>query len=235
MDSHLKQRLVGALILIALAVVFWPIIFVSDDSRVDERLVVVPTAPPVDPTPLPEPDNAGLRALGEAQAQSQIVRDVAPPTGEMETEDVAPDIEGDGAVDPGAGSGEPDLDAAVLPEAGNDDDEIASLPPREETLPVATLDEARQSLTEPAIDDDGLPIAFSLQVATVGDRARAEQLRQGLIDAGYKAYMKRLRRDDRTLFRVMVGPKFQRDELVPIKAVVDENWRVDSLIIRYVP
>ncbi|MEM9315530.1 MAG: SPOR domain-containing protein [Pseudomonadota bacterium] len=235
MDSHLKQRLVGALILIALAVVFWPIIFVSDDSRVDERLVVVPTAPPVDPTPLPEPDNAGLRALGEAQAQSQIVRDVAPPTGEMEAEDVAPDIVGDGAVDPGAESGEPDLDAAVLPEAGNDDDEIASLPPREETLPVATLDEARQSLTEPAIDDDGLPIAFSLQVATVGDRARAEQLRQGLIDAGYKAYMKRLRRDDRTLFRVMVGPKFQRDELVPIKAVVDENWRVDSLIIRYVP
>ncbi|MEM1189875.1 MAG: SPOR domain-containing protein [Pseudomonadota bacterium] len=235
MDSHLKQRLVGALILIALAVVFWPIIFVSDDSRVDERLVVVPTAPPVDPTPLPEPDNAGLRALGEAQAQSQIVRDVAPPTGEMEAEDVAPDIVGDGAVDPGAESGEPDLDAPVLPEAGNDDDEIASLPPREETLPVATLDEARQSLTEPAIDDDGLPIAFSLQVATVGDRARAEQLRQGLIDAGYKAYMKRLRRDDRTLFRVMVGPKFQRDELVPIKAVVDENWRVDSLIIRYVP
>ncbi|MEL7044950.1 MAG: SPOR domain-containing protein [Pseudomonadota bacterium] len=235
MDSHLKQRLVGALILIALAVVFWPIIFVSDESRVDERLVVVPAAPPVDPTPLPEPDNAGLRALGDAQAQSQIVRDVAPPspvTVETGSEDQGPEDAQGSAVDPNDAAGGTDVDVAALDEESND---LGALPPREETLPVATLDEARRSLTEPAIDEDGLPVAFSLQVATMGDRTRAEQLRQGLIEAGYKAYMKRLRRDDRTLYRVMVGPKFQRDELVPIKAVVDENWRVDSLIIRYVP
>jgi DedD protein len=100
---------------------------------------------------------------------------------------------------------------------------------------VATLDEARERLTEPAVDEDGLPIAFSLQVATMADRERAELLRDELIAAGYKGYLKRLSRDDRTLYRVLVGPKFQRDELVPVKAAVDETWRVDSLIIRYLP
>lgn len=229
MRSLVKQRLVGALILVALAVVFWPIIFVPGDPRSDDFSVTVPDAPPVDRTPLPEPDNAGLRAPRDAQAQGRIVRDVAPPPALAGTEEaVAP---GD---DTEAGQGEA-LAAAEQAEPAADPAPLPALPDAGETVPVATLDEARERLTEPAVDEDGLPIAFSLQVATMGDRAGAERLRDELIAAGYKGYLKRLRRDDRTLYRVLVGPKFQRDELVPVKAAVDETWRVDSLIIRYLP
>ncbi len=66
-------------------------------------------------------------------------------------------------------------------------------------------------------------------------RERAEALRDELVAAGYKGYLKRLRRDDKTLYRVLVGPKFQRDDLVAVKTAVDQAWRVDSLIIRYLP
>jgi DedD protein len=85
------------------------------------------------------------------------------------------------------------------------------------------------------MDADGLPVAFSLQVATMGDKARAEGLRDELVNAGYKGYVKRLRRDDKMLYRVLVGPKYSRDELLPIKTAVDQSWRVESMIIRYLP
>lgn len=200
MDNLIKQRLVGALILLALAVVFWPIIFVPGAQGPEDLRVRVPAAPPVDMTPLPEPDSAGLRQGQAAQAQNDAVPDVAFP------EDVN--------------------DPELLP---------APLPSREETVLIAELAEARDTLEAPEMDADGLPIAFSLQVATMGNRARAEALRDELVNAGYKGYLKRLKRDDRTLYRVLVGPKYARDDLLPIKQAIDETWRVDSMIIRYLP
>lgn len=189
----------GALILVALAVVFWPIIFVAPSDEGDGLAVAVPPAPPVDTTPLPEPDNAGLTPTALADAQRARVEDVLLP----------------------ADSNDPEL-------------EPAPLPAREETIVVPELSEARDTLEKPALDADGLPIAFSLQVATMADEERAEKLRDELVAAGYKAYLKRLRRD-RVLYRVLVGPKYRRDDLLPVKEVVDARWRVESMIIRYLP
>ncbi|MEM1402442.1 MAG: SPOR domain-containing protein [Pseudomonadota bacterium] len=196
MDNLVKQRLVGALILVALAVVFWPIIFVPTAQETSDVIVEVPAAPPIDRAPLPEPDNAGLRLGSEAEAQSDLSADVEPPP---------------------------------------EDEELEKLPDRNSVLPTPELEEARESLREPAMDADGLPIAFSLQVATMGDKARAERLRDELVAAGYKGYVKRFRRDEKTLYRVLVGPKYNRNDLVTIKGVVDDRWRVESMIIRYLP
>lgn len=196
MDNLVKQRLVGALILVALAVVFWPIIFVPNVEETSDVVVEVPAAPPIDRAPLPEPDNAGLRQGSQAAAQSEFSADVEPPA---------------------------------------EDEELEELPDRNTVLPTPELEEARETLRAPAMDADGLPIAFSLQVATMGDKAGAERLRDELVAAGYKGYLKRFRRDDKTLYRVLVGPKYNREDLVTIKGVVDDKWRVESMIIRYLP
>ncbi len=159
----------------------------------------MPAAPPVEMTPLPEPDNAGLRRGGEAQARAEVAEDV------------------------------------LFPADGNAPLEPAELPRRADTVSETDLATARETLTAPQFDADGLPIAFSLQVATMADRARAEALRDELVNAGYKGYLRRIRRDDRVLYRVLIGPKFSRDELQPVKDAVDESWGVESMIIRYLP
>lgn len=203
MDNLVKQRLVGALILVALGVVFWPIIFVARDGDTRELRVAVPEAPPVDLSPLPAPDSAALRRAPQAQAQAQGAEQGPAP----ELFDSDPHI------------------PAPLP----------ALPARADTQPPVSLEPARETLQAPAIDADGLPIAYALQVATIGERERAETLRDELLKAGYKGYLQRLRRDDRTLYRVLVGPRYQRDDLAPVKEAVDRTWRVESLIIRYLP
>lgn len=203
MDNLVKQRLVGALILVALGVVFWPIIFVARDGDTRELRVAVPEAPPVDLSPLPAPDSAALRRAPLAQAQAQGAEQGPAP----EPLDSDPPL------------------PAPLP----------ALPARADTQAPASLEQARETLQAPAIDADGLPIAYALQVATIGERERAETLRDELLKAGYKGYLQRLRRDERTLYRVLVGPRYQRDDLAPVKEAVDRTWRVESLIIRYLP
>ena len=203
MDNHLKQRLVGALILVALAVIFWPIIFVgpSDTGSLAgdaEIEVSVAEAPPVDLSPLPEPDDLGLRVPREAQATE------LPP--------------------------EQPVDALGVSEA-----EPPELPQRSEVVVPATAEEVRDTLEKPEIDEDGLPIAFSLQVATMSREEGAERLRSELIEAGYKGYLTRLRSGDKTLYRVMVGPRFRKDDLQAVKQAVDATWSVDSIIVRYLP
>ena len=57
MDPLFRQRLVGALVLVALGIVFWPLIFVTPETR--EPIVLQPMSqrPAVDQTPIPEPES----------------------------------------------------------------------------------------------------------------------------------------------------------------------------------
>ena len=74
MNDILKQRLVGALILVALGVVFWPIIFVEPGSSPTTEQERIPPRPAVDTTPIEPPDQVGLRPPSELIARSQQER-----------------------------------------------------------------------------------------------------------------------------------------------------------------
>lgn len=193
MDTPLKQRLVGALILVALGVVFWPIIFVQPERESQPQAGGVPPVPRVDNSALPAPGSEGLRTSPEPAIAMQ---------------DDAADV--------------------TLPEEQPDS------PPASE--PARTRPEVRDTAPEvPSLDADGIPIAWSLQVATMSSRDKARQLRDELNQRGNKAYIRPLERGGDTLYRVYVGPKFERRQLESIKQKIDARYGVESLIARYVP
>ncbi|MFN2289474.1 MAG: SPOR domain-containing protein [Chromatocurvus sp.] len=198
MDASLKQRLVGAMILLALGVVFWPIIFVPPEGEPVPRQEPIPPAPQVDNGVLPAPGDDGLRPT----AQPGIL------TQEAGADVIVPDS---------ASRAESGL-------ARGSTDEPERRPVTRDTPPQM-----------PSLDEDGIPIAWSLQVATMGSRDAARALRDELIGAEMKAYIQALRRGNDTLYRVFVGPKFERKQLEPIKRRVDSRYDVESLIARYAP
>ena len=57
MDPIYRQRLVGTLVLVALGVVFWPLIFVTPDTRAPITLQPMSQRPAVDQTPITEPES----------------------------------------------------------------------------------------------------------------------------------------------------------------------------------
>jgi DedD protein len=191
-NDILKQRLVGALVLIALGVTFWPVIFVESERGDLDRNTQIEPMPVLEDVVIPAPKP----------------------------------LEGVDPVSP--------EQHAILP----DDSETAA--PAGESAPLAAAEAAVPAKTtvpdsRPALDEQGIPVAWVLQVASVSTREKAEQLTAELVGEGYKAYHRAIRRNGEVLHRVFIGPVFEREKLVAIKRDIDQKLKVSAIIARYVP
>ncbi|MFV0276007.1 MAG: SPOR domain-containing protein [Parahaliea sp.] len=204
MKEVLKQRLVGALILVALGVVFWPIIFVEPEQRAPAPVVNIPPPPAIDTATLAAPDRGGLRAS---------------PPAEPEPDNPARALTVDEAGDNPAG---PAATVDPAPLAREENDEIAA--------------RARQQRpAQPRTDAQGIPIAWTLQVVSVSKKQSAEGIARRLVAMGHKADVKVAEVEGRKVYRVYVGPKFERARLEAIKPEIDRELGVQSMLRRYYP
>jgi DedD protein len=207
-NDILKQRLVGALILVALGVVFWPIIFVQPGDEAALQRAPIPERPGVAVTPLEVPDVAGLRGSPELTASAQE----EPPEPEV--------------VEPVVTVSSSAQEASAIPTAAPPAPVVAAQPA------ARTRSEAPEKLV---MDSDGVPVAWILQVATVSSADKADELRQRLLKVDQKAYVKRVKRGGKNLYRVYIGPKFERARLESIQPRIDAEFGVQSMIARYLP
>ncbi len=213
MKEDLKQRLIGALILVALGVIFWPIIFV-DPPADPVQPMAIPPRPAVDTSPVAQPSAESLRASPERAADAEDVSATEPASRSpaARPDDTPEAMIAEPSVDPGS------------PAVNTASDTGVSVPRTRLEAPVS-----------PDLDADGVPIAWILQVATVSSESKAEALRSSLLAVDEKAYVKRVRRGGKSLYRVYVGPKFERSRLESLKPRVDAEFKVESLIVRYLP
>ena len=213
MDNILKQRLIGALILVALGVVFWPIIFVEPEGPGGLPGARIPPPPAVDTTPIEPPDTAGLRQAPEVMAQR-----------EARAEEAAALAEPEPVVLP-----EPEPEQEPEPEKAR----VAE--PEQQAVAEPTRSTRKAAPESPQLDAQGVPVAWLLQVVSLSSKSRAESIRDDLIADGHKAYVKPIKSADRTLYRVYIGPKFERAQLERIQGEIDRQLGVKSLVARYVP
>jgi len=211
MNEILKQRLVGALILIALGVVFWPVIFVEPAGKPLGEAAQVPVKPTIDTTPIEPPGREGLRSSPSLHATEET------------------EVETASASEPDITVIEGQVEKAPVPQKPTVRSKVVSSPPKQQHTTRS------QAPAKPAIDADGVPIGWILQVASVSSPTKAEELRSHLVDMGYKAYIKKIKRENTVLLRVYVGPKFERARLEAIKPTIDTQFKVKSMVRRYIP
>tara|TARA_B100000123_G_scaffold250387_1_gene209239 strand:+ start:204 stop:785 length:582 start_codon:yes stop_codon:yes gene_type:complete len=191
----IKQRFVGFVVLVAIAVIFWPIVFVTPENADDFELPVfeMPPKPAVAVSERREPvldkvDQSILPEMPERQPPIVQPVDVASPM---------PDV--------------------ALVDADEEPEQQAS------------------ALERAEFDEQGLPISWELQVATFSTAQRAEEISQLLRDKGHKAYVSPIILDDQRLFRVMIGPKLQKQRLIEIQPAINDYFSVESFIVRFTP
>lgn len=196
----LRQRLVGALVLTALGVVFWPIIFVDQSIQTPAERLQVPSVETYEP----------LASVEEGAFEW-------------------PEIELDASQNPQANANEPDVAENAA--------KTAELIAGDTTLPVAEIRSAdlSEAPEAPVLDEQGRPIAYTLQVVSMARRDDAQSVSTKLRALGYKAYVVQVDRPEGLRYRVYVGPKFQKRDLEPVKTAVDKALSVNSLIVRYWP
>lgn len=219
MNDVLKQRLVGALILVALGVVFWPIIFVEPGERGGAGEDRIPPRPQVDTTPVETPGMAGLRPSPE------VARDQA--------DDERPLL----TLTPGSPPATAETTAASGATTASAHAAAAATPAPETGSEAVTAEKKTRSEppVKPVVDEQGIPVVWILRVASVSSEERAEQLRKRLLDLGHKAYTKKVKSGGKSLYRVYVGPKAEKAKLEKIKPGIDAEFGVVSMITRYYP
>ncbi|MFJ3073301.1 SPOR domain-containing protein [Pseudomonas sp. NPDC087029] len=219
LDKGMKQRMVGALVLVALAVIFLPMLFTREDEMRQVR-VEAPQAPAmpslpevkVDPVAVPEP-----QPLPEEPQQPPVVvnESSAPVATPSQPITPSPQTQAQAQVQPKPQTPVPTPAPAA----------------KAETRPAATPAPAATASAPSKIDANGLPVSWSIQLASLSNRAGAESLQKTLRSQGYNAYI----RSAGGLNRVYVGPLIERSEAERLRDVINRQQNLKGIVVRFQP
>ncbi|AVE04732.1 SPOR domain-containing protein [Pseudomonas sp. R11F] len=221
LDSAYKQRMVGALVLVALAVIFLPMLFSRQD---EERQVVVeaPAAPQapvmpqvqVEPVVVPEP-----QALPEEEpvpSDAEVAAQQAP-TQQAPTMPVQPSV--------------PVAKPAPAPAAPVVAAKPAAPAPAPKPVVPQPAAPGKPDVGQSRIDPNGLPVSWSIQVASLGNREGADALQKKLRSQGYNAYIRSA--DGKN--RVFIGPLIERAEADRLRDLLDRQQNLKGFVTRFQP
>lgn len=162
MDKGLLQRIVGALVLVALAVIFVPMLFNRED---DGRQVAVDA---------PEMPDAPAAPVIETQPVEVPEPEAEPFPEEFEIVEEGPTAESEVPTTPISQVPVPSTEVEPAP---------AEPEPTTTQAPVAPAEERR-------LDATNLPVSWSVQLASLSSRENADKLQKTLRSQGYNAYIR---------------------------------------------
>lgn len=173
MDIKLKQRMIGAVVLITLAIIILPMLL---DGSAEDRARVV--------AQIPDPPTLKLTAPSVTELELKVE--------EMEQ-----------------------ASAAAMPELVVDESPEQGAP------------------DEVQLDENRLPVSWSLQVASFRDQDRALKLRADLREAEYQAYIIKGTSEGAEIWRVFIGPMLQRSRVDDIRKKIEDDFQLKGQIVRY--
>jgi DedD protein len=213
LDNAYKQRMVGALVLVALAVIFLPMLFSRQDEQRQVR-VEAPAAPQasavpqvqVEPVAVPEPQSLPQEPI---PSDEEIAQEQAP------SMPIAPSVPVTPAAPPVVASKSVTAPALAKP---------ATAQP---VAPAVAIPDASQS----RIDANGLSVSWSIQLASLASRQSAESLQKTLRSQGYNAYIRTA--DGKN--RVFVGPLIERAEAERLRDLLSRQQNLKGFVVRFQP
>lgn len=212
-DKGLMQRIVGALVLVALAVIFVPMLFNREDPT-DQfeveapAMPATPAAPEVAVQPVEVPEPAHEPSEEYEIIEEREVAEVQAPT-------------------------EPIREAPALAEPAEPAAPVAQTPPpaAAPAAPAAAPAPAPAPTEQPRLDANNLPVSWSVQLASLSSRENAEKLQQKLRSQGYNAYI----RSVDGMNRVFVGPLLERNEANRLRDQLQRQQKLDGFVVRFRP
>lgn len=204
MNVAMKQRLVGTLVLGALALILIPMLLDGEGVEAPPMTATIPPAPGIDTTPVPAPVRPVIRAdeiavplIVPADSESAVAVEE---TGVEETAGIP----------------------AEIPQEPDPASEVA-----------VTVDAPPPDPEQPRLDTQGLPESWSVRLGSFGDRRNAEALHERLVAAGYKAYLRSLRGGNGGLTGVYVGPLMTRGEANRLQAELVLAFELNGIVERF--
>ena len=203
------------MVLVALAVIFLPMLF----SRQDEQRQVTVEAPAAPQAPV----------MPQVQVEPVVVPE---PQALPEEEPVPTDAE---IAEQQAPSAPIQPSVPVVKPAPAPAPVVAAKPaaPAPAPKPVAPQPAApgKPDVGQSRIDPNGLPISWSVQLASLSNRESAEALQKTLRSQGYNAYIRTANGKN----RVFVGPLIERAEADRLRDLLGRQQNLKGFVVRFQP
>ena len=212
MEQKAKQRLIGAVVLVALAVIFIPMML---KGPVDRGTVNVPIEIPPRPN---MPVSGQTPAEGDRMAQQTPTpvygeNATAPADNTPSTQDSATETD----ETPGPTKPEPAAAPAQQPVSSAKPTESA---PTRKSEPVATK-------TPPELAE------WAVQVGSFRNKPNALGLRDQLRKKGYDAYVDEVKLDGKPLYRLRVGPVAKRPKAEELAHKLKSEEKMNALVVSH--
>ncbi|MFV2949004.1 SPOR domain-containing protein, partial [Pseudomonas japonica] len=103
--------------------------------------------------------------------------------------------------------------------------------PAKPAAPAAAPAPAAAQAAASKVDPNGLPVSWSVQLASLSNRASADSLQKTLRSQGYNAYI----RSADGMNRVFVGPVIERAEAERLRDVISRQQKLKGFVVRFQP
>ncbi|HWT69674.1 MAG TPA: SPOR domain-containing protein [Pseudomonas sp.] len=221
LDKAYKQRMVGALVLVALAVIFLPMLF----SRQDEQRQVTVEAPAAPQAP----------AMAQVQVQPVVVPEpqALPQEPVPSDEEIAQEVPAVPATAAVPTTPVPTPAPAAKPVTPPAPAPVPALAAKPATAPAQPITAApgKPDTTQSRVDANGLSVSWSVQLASLANRESAEKLQKTLRSQGYNAYIRSA--DGKN--RVFVGPLIERAEADRLRDLLNRQQNLKGFVVRFQP
>jgi DedD protein len=219
MDFVLKQRLVGAVVLVALGVIFIPMLLEGPDDTLVPELDELPEL--VDPAPSRPLDAfPTMDTLPVSPDTSVLAADAVPDSEPLsEPEPLpAPEFQPEPESEP-----EPEVQAA--PAAAE-----SRVQPSPAAEPAAPAPAPQEPAAEPAAGPLG---SWVVQVGSFSNESNAVGLRDKLRQGGFTTQVEKVRVSGKTHYRVRVGPFLERDEAEQKRNQLADKFKLSGRVLSY--
>jgi len=214
LNQKLKQRLLGAFVLAALAVIFLPMLLTrpQEPTQVQVNVPDMPNMPAmpeiaIESVAAPEPPAAASVLTAEQSSTDEELSSTKQPDANSNNKQpVAKESERALATE----------ESTAIPAKATEQN---SQPTNHSPSPVKRLDTA------------SLPISWSVQLASLKNHDNAEKLRDDLRSKGYNAYI----RVEDGMSKVLVGPLIDRNAANNLRIELEAKQRLKGFIARFQP
>lgn len=205
MNQGFKQRLVGAVVLVCLALILWPVLFSDNTGPVMDRTSQIPPMPEFEKYEVPQPIRPEqVIPVKEPEIESEPPKDQVPPPPEQKV-------------------AQPEAPAKPA----------ASPKPAVSPKPKTAVKPSSKTVEKPTLNEQNLPQGWVLQVASFSQEQNARELQTELQAMGYKAFTRPVTTTQGKAVRVYVGPKFNKLGFEKERAVIDKKYKVKSIVVPF--
>jgi len=214
----LKQRVVGALVIVSLAVIFLPMIFDEPHQPSKTQLIPIPVQSELPVITLNSPQKPKFKIIESSDGGSKAA---AEELVDGSSKSIVGIVQSDDSE-----VAEPSMVSEDMVQQNSPSEQIV------EEREVVSVD-ANEKSSPSMFKEKELSNVWMVQLGTFGNHKNAYNLRDSLRESGFDGHTTKIDKDGKQLVRVFSGPYADKAYADSVKKKLDKKFKLKTLVVHF--